>query len=72
MTKFSGNVTAFFTVLGIFFFLAFITALPVMLLWNYFLVGAIDGVHEIGFLQAWGISVLSNLMFKNSVRTMEK
>lgn len=71
MNNFSDNVNAFFIVLGIFFFLAFITALPVMLLWNYFLVGAINGVNEIGFIQAWGISVLSNLMFKSSVRTTQ-
>jgi uncharacterized RDD family membrane protein YckC len=42
-------------------------AFPVMLLWNYCLVGAVAGVSEITFLQAWGLYILSNLMFKTSV-----
>tara|TARA_R110000868_G_scaffold268036_4_gene527288 strand:+ start:1588 stop:1800 length:213 start_codon:yes stop_codon:yes gene_type:complete len=36
--------------------------LPIMWLWNHCLVGAIDGVHEIGFLQALGITVLVALL----------
>jgi hypothetical protein len=42
-------------------------ALPVMLLWNYCLVGAVAGVNEITFLQAWGLYILSNFLFKVSV-----
>jgi len=42
-------------------------SLPVMLLWNYCLVGAIAGVNEIGWLQAWGILVLCGFLFKASV-----
>jgi len=44
-----------------------ILSLPVMLLWNYCLVGAIAGVNEIGWLQAWGILVLCGFLFKASV-----
>lgn len=38
----------------------------VMMLWNGCLVGAVAGVSEIGWLQAWGISVLTGLLFKTS------
>jgi hypothetical protein len=41
-------------------------ALPVMWLWNACLVPAVSGISEIGFLQAWGIYVLGNIMFKSS------
>ena len=36
--------------------------LPVMWLWNTCLVGAVDGVHEINFSQALGITVLIALL----------
>jgi hypothetical protein len=42
-------------------------ALPVMWLWNGCLVGAINGVNEITYLQAWGLYVMSNLIFKTTV-----
>ena len=41
-------------------------SLPVMLLWNYCLVGAVAGVTAIGWLQAWGIMVLFGFLFKSS------
>lgn len=34
------------------------------LLWNGSLVGAVDGVHEITFLQAFGLSILARILFK--------
>lgn len=46
-----------------------IMSLPVMLLWNYCLVGAIAGVNEITWLQAWGILVLFGLLFKTHATT---
>ena len=44
-----------------------IYALPVMLLWNYCLVGAVAGISEIGFWQALGITILCGLLFKSNV-----
>lgn len=44
-----------------------LVAFPFMLLWNWCLVPAIPGVGEIGFLQAWGLYILTNLMFKTTV-----
>jgi hypothetical protein len=44
---------------------AVLFALPVMFLWNYCLVPAVDAVHPVSFWQAMGISVLFSLLFKN-------
>jgi hypothetical protein len=49
--------------------LGLLFSLPVMLLWNGCLVGAIVGINEISWLQAWGIMILFGLLFKSSVDT---
>ena len=49
--------------------LSFLLSWPVMMLWNGCLVGAIDGVHEVSWLQAWGISVLCGFLFRTTVST---
>ena len=49
-----------------------VLAFPVMLLWNGCLVGAIAGVNEISWLQAWGILVLFGLLFKSSDTKVSK
>ena len=48
-------------------FFSFVLSWPVMWLWNNALVGAVVGVNEVSWLQAWGISVLCGLLFKNTV-----
>jgi hypothetical protein len=60
--------------LGIFvLFVAMVVAaglllsLPVWLLWNGCLVGAVAGVAEITWLQAWGIMILCAFLFKSNV-----
>jgi len=55
------------TVLGSIVFLLFISFLlswPVFMLWNGCLVGAVTGVQEVTWLQAWGLSILCGLLFK--------
>jgi hypothetical protein len=42
-------------------------SLPVMWLWNVALVPAIPGLVKIGWLQAWGILILCNFLFKPTV-----
>jgi hypothetical protein len=37
-----------------------------MMLWNGCLVGAVDSIKEIGWLQAWGIQFLFALLFKST------
>jgi hypothetical protein len=48
-------------------FLSFLFSLPVYLLWNGCLVGAVNSVNEITWLQAWGINILSGFLFKTTV-----
>lgn len=43
---------------------ACIMALPVMILWNYAAVVAISGLHTISFMQALGLMVLCQILFK--------
>jgi hypothetical protein len=47
-------------------FAVIILAWPVQLLWNAFLVTAIDGIHPISFGQALGIMLLASILFKNN------
>lgn len=54
-------VAAFFLAVG-----AAILAWPVQLLWNYSLVGAVNGINPITFWQALGINFLFGILFKNS------
>lgn len=46
---------------------SFLLSLPVYLLWNACLVGAIAGVNEITWLQAWGIMILCGFLFKTNL-----
>ena len=48
---------------------SFICSFPVMLLWNLCLVPAVPSLVEIGWIQAWGIMLLCEFLFKdNSVK----
>ena len=47
-------------------FISFLLSWPVMMLWNGCLVGAVDGVREVTWLQAWGIQLLSALLIKST------
>ena len=48
-------------------FISFLLSWPVMMLWNLCLVGAIDSVREVTWLQAWGLQFLFGLLFKTTV-----
>jgi hypothetical protein len=52
--------------IGVIALTAIILAWPTQWLWNNALVGAVDGVHKIGFWQALGINFLFGILFKNS------
>ena len=47
-------------------FISFLLSWPVYMLWNGCFVGAITGVQEVTWLQAWGISVLFGMLFKST------
>ena len=46
--------------------LGIVLSFPIMLLWNYCLVPAVAGISEITWIQAWGLYVLFNILFKSS------
>jgi len=48
-------------------FLSFLLSWPVFMLWNGCLVGAVAGVAEVTWLQAWGLTILCGFLFKTSV-----
>jgi hypothetical protein len=47
--------------------LSFLLSWPVYMLWNGCLVGAVSGVSEVTWLQAWGLNILTGIMFKTTV-----
>ena len=47
-------------VIGISLLLTF----PFMWLWNGCLVGTVEGINEVGFLRAWGLSFLCHMIFR--------
>ena len=52
--------------------ISFLLSWPVYMLWNGCLVGAVDSVKEVTWLQAWGISILFHMLFKTTVNTEKK
>lgn len=57
----------FALIAGIIF--SFIFSWPVYMLWNGCLVGAVEGVKEVTWLQAWGLNVLAGFFFKTNIET---
>ena len=47
--------------------ISFLLSWPVYMLWNGCLVGAVTGVSEVTWLQAWGLTVLCSFLFKSNV-----
>ena len=45
--------------------ISFFLSLPVMLLWDAVIPQIFTGLHEITWLQAWGLSLLCGLLFKS-------
>jgi hypothetical protein len=60
-------VSAFFMIVGVIVVFGLLFSYPVMLLWNGCLVPAMDGVKEIGLLQAWGLMILFGILFKSTI-----
>ena len=53
------------TVFGLIILVSLVCALPVMWLWDW-LMPTIFGLKEITLLQAWGLSALCGLLFKDN------
>ena len=66
MTKFLTIVGAVVVGIAGLLLLSFLLSWPVYMLWNGCLVDAVEGVKQVSWLQAWGITVLFGFLFKNS------
>jgi hypothetical protein len=53
--------------IALFVLISFLLSWPVWQLWNGCLVGAVDGIHEVDWITAWGISLLCGLLFKSNI-----
>jgi hypothetical protein len=60
------NWSKFFMQVALVVFILFLNSLFVMLLWNMFLISAINGINEIGFIQAMGLTGLAGILFKDN------
>jgi hypothetical protein len=69
MIKIPETIGTIVTVIAGLFLLSFLLSLPVWMLWNGCLVGAVNGVQEITWFQAWGLQFLFNLLFNTSIST---
>jgi len=69
MDNFHRILGGILAVIGMTALAALILAIPIQWLWNNFLIGAVDGVHEIGLLQAFAINILTSILFKTTVTT---
>lgn len=67
MNQINSAIGTFVIVVAGALFVSFLLAWPVMELWNGCLVPAVDGVKQIGWLQAWGLQFLINMLFKVSI-----
>ena len=64
LEKITLGVGAVVVVLAVVVIVGLVLSFPLMLLWNGRVVPAINGVQEITWLQAWGIMIVSNILFK--------
>jgi len=60
------NWSKFFLQALIFTFILCLNSLLVMLCWNAFLIHAVNGVNEIGFITSIGLTGLAGLLFKEN------
>lgn len=67
MLKIGGIVVAFVVLLG----MAFLVGFPVCWLWNW-LMPHIFGLPKIGFWEAWGLLLLSGLLFSGKSGSTSK
>lgn len=67
MEKFAGIIGVIVLGLAGLLALSFLLSWPVYMLWNGCLVGAIEGVSEVTWLQAWGLTTLCGFLFKSNV-----
>jgi hypothetical protein len=65
-------ITGLITVVLTILIVSAIFAWPIQMLWNYCLVGAVNGVNPIGFWQALGLLILFTLLFTPKTTQINK
>ena len=64
--EFGQTIEGLIIVVGVAFILGVLFAYPVMWLWNGVLVYAVTFANPITFWQAWGLMILTGILFKPS------
>ena len=72
MRSFLEYLALFFSGCLVSLFLILIFGWIVMLLWNWTLPNIFDGVHEINLWQAYGLMIISHILFKPHVKIDKK
>jgi hypothetical protein len=62
-------ISAMAIVIALAALLSLLMSWPTWMLWNGCLVGAVDGVREVTWLQAWGLQFLCSMLFKTTLNT---
>jgi len=60
------NWSKFFMQVALVVFILCLNSFLVMLCWNAFLMPAVNGINEIGFITAMGITGLFGILFKDN------
>lgn len=65
----NNTFATFLVVISAAVIIGLIISLPIMWLWNAALVPAVTFAKPIGWLQAWGITILAGFLFNTKVET---
>ncbi len=66
MNDLSKVIVTFIAALAVVVVLSLLMAYPIMWLWNWALVPAVDGINLISFWQALGLNILFAVLFKST------
>jgi hypothetical protein len=66
MNDLSKVIVTFIAALAVVVVLSLLMAYPIMWLWNWALVPAVDGINLISFWQAYGLNILFTVLFKST------
>lgn len=71
MKKFLGVIVAIVIAIMILLLVAVLFAIPTLLLWNW-LMPVLFGLKTITLFQAWGVNVLTGILFKSNYKSIKK
>ena len=60
------KIFLFVGIIAVLVFISFLLSWPTMMLWNYCLVPAVSGIKELEWTQAWGIQILTGILFNKT------